>query len=120
MNNSIIAVNPSICLESVTCVSSTNGTCVVYIGRNKSDALSRMSFNGSINSSISTANLSINEQDIFYAVQFDIGQSILIEDEFSMVKGNIWIYNMTHLKIVAILNLIVRLITTIVLQQNPL
>ncbi len=90
MNNSII-VKPSICLESVTCVSSTNGTCVVYIGRNKSDALSRMSITGAINSSISTTEISYGK-DVFYMAQFDIGQLIIIlENKFSMIEGNVTI-----------------------------
>ncbi len=87
MNNSTIEVIPSVCLESITCVSSTNGTCVVYIGRNKSDALSRMSFTGAINSSISTAKVS-NRQDILYVAQFDLGQGIIeIERFFVDIEG---------------------------------
>ncbi len=86
MNNFIIKVKPSICLESITCVSSTNGTCVVYIGRNKSDAMSRMSFTGAINSSIPT-NSSLNRQDIFYVARFNLGQLIETEGSFSDIGG---------------------------------
>ena len=86
MNNFIIEVIPSICLESVTCVSSTNGTCVVYIGSNKSDALSWMSFTGAINSSIPTTSL-LNMQDTFYVAQFNLDQQIETEGSFSDVGG---------------------------------
>ncbi len=86
MNNFMIKVKPSICLESITCVSSTNGTCVVYIGRNKSDALSRMSITGAINSSISTTSL-LNRQDIFYVARFNLDQRIETEGIFSEIGG---------------------------------
>ncbi len=86
INNSIIEVISSVCLESITCVSSTSGTCVVYIGRNKSDALSRMSFTGAINSSISTKGL-LNRQDFFYVAQFNLSQRIETEGNFSEIGG---------------------------------
>ncbi len=86
MNNSITEVILSICLESITCVSSTNGTCVVYIGRNKSDALSRIPFTGSTNSSISTISL-LNRRDTFYVARFNLDQMIETEGSFSDIGG---------------------------------
>ncbi len=93
MNITMIEVVPSVCLESITCVSSTNGTCVVYIGRNKSDALSRMSTTGAINSSISFKDNLLSRKDTFYVAQFYIGQLIETNGVFSTIEGKYIILN---------------------------
>ncbi len=90
-DNVTVNVTSSSCLQSITCVSSIDGYCVVYIGSNRTDALNRTSFNGSTNQPIQTSGLDFGSDD-YYVAQFNITELIKIDGRFYSEGNSIIFY----------------------------